>query len=233
MIKRSKLLKDSFNAFLLDGAIFCGKLEIPLIKQNKNIKPPTKLESIRRVGSKYSDYNSCVHFYEYDYIFDSKFGVWNKIIYNLKNKKGIQIMELQNYSAIISPDYSIYCDMPLIMQMWNVYRSRAVGAFLANNGLNVIPNVRWGLPYTYSFAFLGIEKGSIVSVGTHGCSKNNDDKNILLNGMVELIKRISPRVIMIYGPVIPELKRIFSKYNQNYISYDSTTKLGFERRNNG
>ena len=53
--------------------------------------------------------------------------------------------------------------------------NRAVGCYLQSHGVYVIPNVRWGDERSYTtvelpekFAFLGVPKNSIVSIGTYG-----------------------------------------------------------------
>ena len=66
--------------------------------------------------------------------------------------------------------------MPLVMQMWNTYRGRAVACWLQNNGVEVIPNVRFGDERTFSFCLDGIEENKTVAVGTHGCIKRKEDK---------------------------------------------------------
>lgn len=56
---------------------------------------------------------------------------------------------LQRYEGVILPDFSLYRDMPLVMQLWNIYRSRAIGHWLQMNGVTVIPNIRYGDRRTY------------------------------------------------------------------------------------
>ena len=42
---------------------------------------------------------------------------------------------LKRYNGVILPDFSLYRDMPLVMQLWNIYRSRAIGFWLQLNGI--------------------------------------------------------------------------------------------------
>lgn len=49
------------------------------------------------------------------------------------------------------PDYSLYRDMPLSMQIWNVFRSRALG-YMQSNRVKVVPNVRFSDERTYDIA---------------------------------------------------------------------------------
>ena len=111
--------------------------------------------------------------------------------------------------------------MPRVMQIWNVYRSRVVGYYLTTLGYNVIPNVRWTDEESYDFAFDGLYEGQIVAVGTLGCSKTIADKMLLINGFIEMIKRIKPRLVIIYGPICRELQYVINKYNIKIEHFDS------------
>lgn len=71
------------------------------------------------------------------------------------------------FRGVISPDFSLYRDMPLVMQQWNIYRNRAIGSWLQMNGVNVIPNVRFGDKRTYDICCEGIDSGSIIAIGSH------------------------------------------------------------------
>ena len=51
---------------------------------------------------------------------------------------------LSKFQGVISPDFSLYRDLPLGMQVWNTYRGHALGYWLSRQGLEVISNVRWG-----------------------------------------------------------------------------------------
>ena len=51
---------------------------------------------------------------------------------------------LKQYQGFISPDCSVYRDMPLSLQITNIYRNRAIGYCMQKYGLYVIPCVRWG-----------------------------------------------------------------------------------------
>ncbi len=111
------------------------------------------------------------------------------------------------------------------MQIWNVYRSRAVGYYLSQLGFNVIPNVRWTDESSYDFAFAGLYAGQTVAVGTLGCSKEKSDKILLINGFIELIKKVRPNNIVIYGPICKEMKCVIDYYDVNVKHFDSTTQL--------
>ena len=132
--------------------------------------------------------NVGIHFYVDDYQFER---VWNA------PEKYIDI--LSEYDCILSPDFSLYMDMPMPMKIWNIYRSRQIGAYYQNQGINVIPTISWAEPETFEFCFQGIPKGSIVSVSTIGVKQNSEALAIWDEGMREMINRIEPSAILVYG----------------------------------
>ena len=106
---------------------------------------------------------------------------------------------LEPYQCVFSPDYSLYLDMPLAMKIWNVYRSRLIGQYYQRAGMRVIPTISWAEKETFEFCFDGIPKGSIVSISTIGVKQNEEAFKIWKDGVDEMIKRIEPSVILIYG----------------------------------
>lgn len=129
-----------------------------------------------------------MHFYIDDYQFER---LWNSP-YDYIDK-------LSEFDCIFSPDFSLYMDMPIAMKVWNIYRSRLIGQFYQSCGIKVIPTISWAEEATFSFCFDGIPEGSIVSVSTIGVKRDKDAFNIWKAGMDEMIKRIKPKAILVYG----------------------------------
>ena len=89
--------------------------------------------------------------------------------------------------------------MPMPMKIWNIYRSRQIGQYYQSQGIKVIPTISWAEEETFKFCFEGIPKGSIVSISTIGVKKNKEALKIWRAGVDELIRRIEPSTILIYG----------------------------------
>ncbi len=104
-------------------------------------------------------------------------------------------------NCVLSPDYSLYLGMPTPMLMWNVYRSRMVGYIWQKADINVVPTVSWTTKDSYSFCFEGIKKTSIVAV-SNVCCRTDKQAAIFDDGINELIKRISPKKIIIQSNTI-------------------------------
>jgi len=199
--KLRKGCKDVFNAFLVEFAIYAGFFEFPIIEPTYEI--PNRLISFSKcIASK--NYDAWVHFYEDDYLFER---LWRN------PQKYLDI--LKRYNGVILPDFSLYRDMPLIMQLWNIYRSRAIGCWLQRHGVKVIPNIRYGDKRTYKFCCDGISNKCVIAVGTHGTLKNKIDRKIFSEGLEVVVARLNPKAIIVYGSA-PD--SIFIKYKKQGIA---------------
>lgn len=189
--------KDVFHAFLVEKADYDGIEEIPCIKTSSLL--PTRVITFSK-ALKTTDYDQWVVFYEHDEQF---IRLWNK------PRKYIEI--LKKFNGVITPDFSLYRNMPLVMQKWSTYQGKAIGVWLQNEGIEVIPNVRFADERTYSFCFNGVEKNSTVAIGTHGCIKKVVDKAYFEKGLAEMVKQLKPQTIIVYGAA-PDC--IFGKYKE-------------------
>lgn len=182
---KSKQINDVFKAWLVKGAEFSGRYELPKLKPCL-AKPNKALPFDKAIRSAVK--NQWVHFYLDDRRFEC---VWNNPTAYLNCLKA--------YDGVISTDFSLYREMPLSMQIWNTYRNRALAFWMQKNGINVIPNVRWGDESTYHFCFDGIPKNSIVAISTNGCIQDKMDRIYFKRGLRELVNRLMPKTIVIYS----------------------------------
>lgn len=176
---------DAYNLGIMDNENVSDFWQMPIIKNDNFI--PSKL-----IGFNYAktskEKNVGIHFYLDDYQFER---LWNN------PEEYVDI--LKRYECILSPDFSLYMDMPMPMKIWNIYRSRLIGQYYQSQGIKVIPTLSWAEEETFEFCFEGIPKGSIVSISTIGVKKNKEALKIWKTGVDELIKRIEPSTILIYG----------------------------------
>ncbi len=196
-------LDDGCNPELVAGADFDGYFGIPVIKKPKTIIIPKRIVPFTKL-SKANSFEDAVAFYEMDPEFSD-------VLINPDN----YIDPLQKH-IFISPDCSLYRNAPYAVQVANVYRSRAIGSYYQRHGAYVIPQIRWGNSLTYTtevfpeaVAFLGVEKHSIVAIGSYGCSQTRDDKNHLKAGLEAMLMTLEPVVVLVYGSMP---KKIFDDY---------------------
>ncbi len=198
---------DVFNAFLVKNANYEGKYEIPKLKATSAI-PSKVIPFSRAISSK--EYDAWVVFYEND---DKFIRVWNN-----PNK---YLPILQRFRGVISPDFSVYRNMPLCMQIESTYKGKALGHFWQEHGIDVIPNVRFNDERTFEFCFEGVPKNSIVSVGTHGCLKKNIDKEYFKIGLSEMVKVLSPKTVIVYGVAPDGIFEVCHTNQIEVIQFDS------------
>lgn len=176
---------NSTNTHDFDISRCVGKYNMPIIHAEEHI--PKSLIPFNYVMNS-ECYEKGVHFYIDDYQFER---VWNK------PRKYMD--RLAMFDCCLTPDFSLYLDMPLALQIWNVYRSRLIGQIMQDNCITVIPTLQWSIPESYEFCFDGIEKGGTVSVSTIGVKESEMQKNIWIDGMNEAMKRIEPSHVIVYG----------------------------------
>ena len=212
-------IDDGFNPELVYGAFFDGNLGIPQIERPDKIIIPSALIPFSQ-RNRSNNYNEFVHFYEHDKNFATVLTATKEHFDCLKKFQGV-----------ISPDCSLYRDMPLVLQIANTYMNRAIGHYLQSKGLYVIPNIRWGDERSYTtielpekFAFLGVPKHSIVSIGTYGCIKSKENKIYFTEGLEAMLDELEPEVVLVYGGM-PD--SIFTKVKDRtkFVHYPDWTSL--------
>ena len=128
------LVDEGFRISLVETAFFNGKHEIPHIDAPCEIVIPSGLVPFSKREKSFNlGFEDFVCFYENDIEFRSILTDTEKYVNDLKRFKGV-----------ITPDCSLYIDAPLAVQIANIYLNRAIGYYLKQNGIYVIPNIRWG-----------------------------------------------------------------------------------------
>lgn len=215
MNKDSKHENDIEKSWLVRGAVYDDG-DIPFIDTAVDI--PTSLIpfSQRNVTFNFSQW---IHFYEPD----SKFvQLWN-------NPKKY-LPELQKFDGVISPDFSICPDDPFYLQGNNKYINHAIAYWLSTKGIPVIPNVRWGDERSYKFCFNGIEKNSVVAVGSHGQLKKTNDKKVFLEGLPVMVSTLTPHTIIVYGKAPDDIFKTYRDKGINIIRFASATEQYYSRK---
>jgi hypothetical protein len=182
--RKQKFVRNEFDTV--------GYYDMPLIK-NQDIDLDTiELFDFRKTAKddKENDYKS-IHFFCHDWHFDNVY----------ENPKDA-IENLGQYYALLTPDFSLYEDMPLTLQMYSTFKNRWCGAFWQEQGFNVIPTIGWSDERSWVFCFDGIEQGSVVAVSTY-CREDNKDG--FMNGYNKMLEIIKPKGIICYGDKFPEM----------------------------
>lgn len=189
-----------------------GIFAMPLIK--KTAFDLKKVELIGYDKTKAKDkanQNKFVHFFLDDY----KFGA-------LYNDPEPRLEKLKQYKGVFSPQFSTYTEMPLALQLFQIFRSRWAGAYLQSRGIKVVPTMYWGEPASYWFCFDGIEKGTTVAVSTLGVRRQKD---LFMQGYEEMVKRLEPETIICYSTPFEEMKG-----NIIAVDYQKTNNLTAQKK---
>lgn len=200
---------DAYNLDLVDINNSTNDFwQMPIIENNNFI--PSDL-----IGFNYAktseNKKTGIHFYLDDYQFER---IWNS------PSEYVDI--LSQYECILSPDFSLYLDMPMPMKIWNIYRSRQIGQYYQSMGIKVIPTISWAEKETFDFAFKGIPKGSVVSISTIGVKRDKEALKIWQEGMNAMINEIEPSTILVYGG---ELEFDYGNINVIYFENKVTERM--------
>lgn len=217
MIKNFKGL----SADLVENAAFDGKFELPIIyNENKELIPEDMIPFDKR-----KLFRESLNYFINFYLNDSNF---KQILTNLDK----YIKELRNFKGVISPDFSLYRDMPNAIQLSNTYINRAIGHYMQSQGLYVIPNVRWSDSRSFEYCFDGLEKEGIYCISTHGCIKRKVDKYYLKKGLKVFIEKLMPKTVLVYGAMPDDIFYEF-KDKTKFINYQSYTSRVFQGKRMG
>jgi len=222
-----KLIDDGFAPELVEGAQFDGELEIPFIHNEPLFVPPFLLHPFSKRGvTAMKDEYMC--YYEKDKRFDP-------VLVSASR----HLDSVRKFAGMVSPDCSLYRDMPLALQIINTYLNRAVGHYFQHHGVHVIPNVRWGDERSYRgaskiepFAFLGLEPCGVVSVGTYGCIREEEDRFYFKDGLAAMIEKVKPKTVLVYGRMPNALFEPFVD-SAEFIRYDDWTTIKKGGKKNG
>lgn len=127
------------------------------------------------------------HFFLDDYRFER---VWNQPFRYLPI--------LQSYEGVLSPDFSLFTDFPIGVQITNTYRNRLLGRFWQSKGMKVIPTIGWSNKASFDFCFSGVKENATVAISTVGI-RSKKEKQLFMDGYEEMMIRIKPALTIIYG----------------------------------
>ncbi len=179
-------LKEKLNLKYMDlinKTTCCGMYDMPKVLSPKYVN----IDYLALYSNK-NEYNktnnTCVCFYEYDKIFDSKNSLFNAFYENdikLLNKYKIRFKDVLYF---ISPDYSVCGDIPENRNINNVFKSRLVslGLTLLFDKL-VIPNITYASRKSFTYMLDGLEDCNVVAFSTKGSLKDIRQKELLIEAI--------------------------------------------------
>lgn len=174
----------------LDRAAFegIGPYDIPAMQ-------PVHIEPVEMIGfnfaSKHPEPEKVgVHFFLSDYQFQR---VWTA--------PETYIRVLSRFRCVCTPDFSLYTDYPLAIQIYNHYRKHWLGAWWQQNGMTVIPTISWSDERSYRWCFDGDPVGSVVAVSSVGTQMNRESRRLFLQGYQAMLHRLQPETVLFHGDI--------------------------------
>lgn len=204
-VHRRNVIDDGFFSHMAANANLRNNLfEIPSIQGARDIQLPEEMIPFSQLGRS-KNHDECICFFEKDPLFADAVLAADEFIESLRG-----------FPLVLSPDCSLYRDMPLATQIANVYLSRLVGHYFEEKGLTVVPTIRWSDERSYTselfgepFAFAGAPRRTIVAVGTYGCIRGSENRRYFREGLAAMLDYLKPKTVLVYGsmpdPVFADL----------------------------
>lgn len=200
---KKTILDDGFQQYLTEGATFVGAAGIPMLMALDNVQVPRDMIPFTKARSS-TNKRQYVHFYQHDKEFS---------VVLTATKRYLDLLKM--YDGVITPDCTMMINQSPCLQQANTYMNRAVGFYLQKNGIPVIANIRWSDESSFEYCFLGVHKGSMVSVSTHGCIKSKEQKRMFKTGLEAMLDAIQPEIVLVHGKMPDE---VFSSF-KNQVAF--------------
>lgn len=189
------IIDDGFRHELVEGAVFDGSYDIPVIDPLPDRVPlPVALIPFDK-RLQVTDRHGWVHCYLFDFRF-------RQLITDTER----YLETIRLFSGFITPDPSLYRDMPIALQIVNTYLNRAVGHYVQRMGIPTIANIRWGTDSSFPFAFVGAPTNSTLATSNHGSLRGRENLYWFERGFDEMICRLKPKRVILYGNLTKGLR---------------------------
>lgn len=103
------------------------------------------------------------------------------------------------WSAVVSPDFSLWRDDPLAVQMWAMFRSRWLARYWQEVGIRLIPSLNWSDERTHEWAFAGIPRGAPVVSLQCRTVRTKEELKFFGKGITAAMKELAPQKVLVYG----------------------------------
>ena len=173
--------------------------QMPLIQREplQNIESMLSIHDVHPNDNRAKQAQFLVHFFKNDNRF--------AYLYERPYSKTVttKLKQLAQYSAVCTPDFSLYPEMPEPIGKMQIFKSRWCGAHWQAEGLRVFPTVTWADKPSFGYCFDGIPEHSVVVVSTLGC---NGFKAEFLAGYERMLEVLVPQTIICYGKPFDEMR---------------------------
>lgn len=178
--------RDVFHAWMLEGATYAGRLDMPRLRGSSSI--PNRLVSFSdAMRSGWRDFDCWVHFFEDDADINR---FWN----NPRHYIG----KLRKFRGVIGPDYSVGWNFPAALKESNHFRNSVCCHWLSRQGLDVIPQARCEGD-DYMDVLAGFPLHSTLAIGARCMVRDIEDRAVLKESVKLVVDFLKPSRIVWYG----------------------------------
>ena len=128
-----------------------------------------------------------VHFFLHDYQFER---VWKY------PDRYVEV--LKKFAFVLSPQFSVYEDMPLATKIFNTYRNYWCGRYWQEHGITVVPSIVWGGDTNFEWCLDGVPKHSTIAISAMGDGRWGNYKS-LHTFYDRALEVLEPKSILLYG----------------------------------
>ena len=189
-IKTNDIVKDTFQAFLLENAHFTKNEEYPILRPDMiTQKPPQKIMPFDKAIHYHGDLSQTfICTYSPDESFE-----------RIRKNPRKYLPFFKRTAGIIGFDYSIHSDMPIIKQKSQMNDNLSLTYFYGNCGIPIIPNLRCGIDELLPEYLSAIPKQQLVAIGTHGFCKKTEEQCEWYCFLETIITELTPPTVIVYG----------------------------------
>lgn len=113
---------------------------------------------------------------------------------------------LRRAACVCTPDFSLYTDVPKVLNMYNHYRKHWLGAYWQRQGLKVIPTICWSDEDSFAWCFDGEPTRAVVAVSSVGTQRRAETREAFMRGYDAMLERLQPSSILFHGKVPTEAR---------------------------
>lgn len=176
--------------------VYCKDVDIDYVALYPNLKEYNKTTS------------TAVGFYVYDILFDGKNGLFNAIYYNDKRRLDYYKERFKGVKYAIAPDYSLCGDIPVIENIYRIFKSRIVSLWLTDVcDVIVIPNITYANDNYFDIMLDGLEDCECVAFSVKGSVHNIIQKELLIKAIKHTVDNLHKiKTIIVYSVSIDDSK---------------------------
>ena len=179
----------------LDKAVFpgVGKYDIPRILPME-VEQPVEMIGFNFAAKYKHPERVGIHFFLKDYQFS-----------RLWTSPDMYTGMLRRFRFVCTPDFSMYTDFPLALQINSHYRKHWLGAYWQSKGITVIPTICWSDERSFEWCFDGEPEKSTVAISSVGTQLNERSKRLFLLGYQQMMSKLQPQMVLFHGRIPAEI----------------------------